>query len=137
MLIWNVYIEDSNRKEIKEFNIFDHYAFYKSIVKILKTKLSKEDFAERINRELLYYYWCKSEWEIILTSFPPYVDKVEVNRIKFESEQFNIKHGHYPFLMHFNPNVVKKVDVYSQVKLNWDNFIEYLWSQKRNVRREV
>lgn len=48
----------------------------------------------------MYYFWSKCEWEIILSDFPP-------------SKKFQ----------------EKKVDVYEQVMLNWDIFINYVWNQ--------
>ena len=33
MLTWNVYYEDFNRKNIKTFNIFEHYRFWEDCIK--------------------------------------------------------------------------------------------------------
>ena len=99
---WIVYIDDYHtRKNISTYNIFDHRGFKEGCDKVWKKyKDNREKFEEHIKTELAYYFWSKCEWEIILSGWPPHKDFKD-----------------------------KKVDVYSQVMLNWDVFIDYLWSE--------
>lgn len=100
-LEWNVYIENINRRRIEIYNIFQHHSFLKECNEAWKEynhDFSK--FEQSVHRSLMYYFWSKCEWEIILSDFPP-------------SKKFN----------------KEKVDVYSQVKLNWNTFINYVWNQ--------
>lgn len=115
MLEWNVYISDFNEKRIETYNIFLHYSFMADCQKIVKkyVKIEKSEgtfdrcaFAEEVRRSLMYYFWSKCEWEIILSHWPPRKDARE-----------------------------EKIDVYDQVRLNWDTFIDYLWSNKDVVRK--
>ena len=98
---WNVYRVNLNRKEFEVFNIFDHCRFREDIQKALKQHECKADFAESARKDLMYYFWCKSEYELVLT---PWIGS---SRIKD-----------------------KKVDIYGQVMLNWDKFVDYCWSFK-------
>jgi hypothetical protein len=107
-LEWNVYTENVNRRKIEVFNIFDHVYFLRDCAKAAKKAETIEDFAKLVSRELHYYYWSKCEWEIILTSWP-------------ERQDFNNR----------------KVDVCSQVMLNWDRFIQYLWDNRDELLREA
>lgn len=95
---WNVYVEDINRREIKTYNIFDHSSFREEIKSIYSKCKDKKEFAEKVKKCTMYYFWCKCEWEIVISGFPS---------CKIVSE--------------------KKVDVYSQVMMNFEIFIEYVW----------
>ena len=57
-------------------------------------------FAKKVRSSLFYYYHSKCEWEIVVSSW--------------------LSSGRVPD---------RKVDVYEQVMLNWDVFIEYVWHQ--------
>ena len=124
-LEWNVFFEDVNAKQIIKFNIFNHRDFCESVEKILKMKISRADFAKRIERELMYYFWSKSEYEIVLTSWPPYISEDERNRINQEAALRESK-GWGNNAHNVNLTVRKKVDIYEQVMLNFDKFIDYL-----------
>lgn len=107
MLEWNVYIEDINRKEIEIFNIFNHSRFLDDLIKYKKKYKEKEEFLEKVKSSLMYYYWAKCEWEITLHDWPPH-------------ENFNYE----------------KVSVYDQVMLNWKQFGDYLWENKKLIKKE-
>ena len=49
----------------------------------------------------MYYFWCKSEYEIILSPW--------CRSSKDED---------------------KKIDIYTQVMANWNKFVDYVWSFK-------
>ena len=102
---WFVFVDDFNHRHIEKFNIFDHHFFSKGCDKIFKdNKDNKEVFAEEIRRELMYYFWSKCEWEVIVKSM-------------------------------FYDND-KKIDVYQQVMLNYDSFINYLWNYYTNNKKK-
>ena len=97
---WNVYISNINKMKIESYNIFNHYTFRKDCEEAYeKYKDNIDEFANAVENSLAYFFHYKCEWEIILLDFPP------CERFKNE-----------------------KVDVYHQVKLNWQMFISYLWS---------
>ena len=105
MIQWNVYIEDFNNKRIKIHNILNHGGFLKDIQNAIKKfKNDKEAFEKEVKSSLMYYYWSKCEWEIILSSWP--------ERKDFKEE---------------------KIDVYDQVMLNGDIFINYLWDNQKEI----
>lgn len=98
MLEWNVFVENFNKKEIEIYNVFSHYRLEEFLKKAKKDCTDNQQFAELLEREVRYLFWSKCEWEIILSDWPP-------------SDKFNDK----------------KVDVYQQLKLNWDRFVDYVW----------
>lgn len=114
MLEWNVYVENFNGRKIEKHNVFNHWSLMEDLRKDAK-KLhvrerpeEKEWFLERLRRHIQYYYWSKCEWEIIITSWPP-------DKMNFKDE---------------------KVDVYDQVMLNWDKFSEYVWQNRKELRKK-
>jgi len=106
VLEWNVYIGNFNQRSIEVYNIFNHYRFWEDCIKNKKkNKNNKEEFVKQLNTDLQYYYWCKCEWEVTIHHFP------ENKRMKD-----------------------KKIDVYQQVRMNWDRFIDYLWNNKEELK---
>lgn len=79
--------------------MFNHGSFKNEVNKILKEKLSKEVFFEKLRREVMYYFWSKCEYEIILSPWTGRADNI-------------------------------KMDIYDQIMMNWDKFVDYVWSFK-------
>lgn len=108
MLEWNVYLEDFNNKKIRVYNIFNHYTFYEYCLKAKKKyKDDKDKFLDKIKSSLMYCFWSKCEYEIVLTSWP--------KRNNFYEE---------------------RIDVYDQVMLNWSIFSEYIWENKKELKKK-
>lgn len=60
-----MFIYDINRREIKKYNVFDHYRFDREVDELLhKTNLSKEEFQDKLRSALMYYFWSKAEYEV-------------------------------------------------------------------------
>lgn len=99
MVVWNVYRCNLNTHKIEVFNIFDHGRFRDDVKKLKKRKnITKDEFAEELRRTLLYYYWCKFEYEIAISGL------------------LDVDEAH-----------ASKIDIYSQVRLNWNTFVDYVW----------
>lgn len=75
-------------------------------------------FKSGLDLELHYYFWSKSEWEIILTSWPPYINKEEATRIAQEDVAYYTS---------VNLSTDLKIDVYEQIAMNYSIFIDYVW----------
>lgn len=105
-LEWNVIRYNMNVRKIEPFNIFDHYSFRKDVEKLLdKTNILREDFEEKLRKEVMYYFWAKAEHEVLIRAWCGGNGDEEV-----------------------------KIDIYEQVMWNWDRFVEYMW-KKRNIFR--
>lgn len=99
---WYVFNYDSSYKTVKEYNIFTHSRFRQEIEEILKI-CEREEFDEKLNDTLMYYFWCKAEYEVVIF---PWCGTDRINGVKF--------------------------DIYEQVRMNWIAFSNYVWSM-RNV----
>ncbi len=97
--VWNVICIGDNRQNIEVYNIFEHGRFWNDVKEAAKKYETKREFAEQLRRDLQYYFWSKCEWEMVVNSlFCKSVDEG------------------------------KKIDVYWQVRNNWDIFVDYTWS---------
>ena len=132
-LEWYVYREDWNGRKIKVVNIFDHWKFAEDVEKLMKEPLTKEEFAEKLRGELFYYYGGKCEMETVITSWPPYIDKKELDRLNAEYEAHNKQYGYYPYKINVNPDGGEKIDISEQVQNNMTHFVNYLWDIKTEV----
>ena len=95
-------------REIRKYNVFNHYSFSKEVDKLLhKTSLSKEEFQDKLHSSLMYYFWGRSEYEVVI----------------------------YPWCGG-GEKESKKIDVYAQIMMNWDKFVEYVlgFRKKQNAK---
>ena len=134
-MIWNVFCEDFNNRAIVKYNIFNHGGFAQDVNKLLKEDITKDEFAEQLKRSLRYYFWGKSEHEVVITSWPVYINRAELDRLNIAYEEYNNKWGHYPYNINIVPNVGKKIDIYSQVMMNFDIFVDMIWREKNDASR--
>lgn len=104
---WNVYFYNVNHQKIETFNIFNHRYFTGYVKQHLQTCTDKDSFAEELKSELRYYFWSKSEWEIIIK---PWVGN------KTPGEE--------------------KIDIYAQVMLNFNIFLDYIWNNREEFLNE-
>lgn len=125
-LYYYVYIENINQQTIEKYNVLND-GIIKEIKKHTKGISDKNAFAEIIDPILAYYYRSRAEWEIILTSWPTCVSVHELLRLDQELEFYQKKYKTVPYSLTANLVTEEKVDVYRQIKLNWDIFINYLW----------
>lgn len=110
-LVWNVYRYSLDEKKIVVWNIFDSYSFYEKFGKIIKKKYEKDVFAKEVKSALFNCFNGRYEHEITICNYP-----------KSDNDKEDLQ-----------------VDVYEQVMLNFDAFIDYLYSKMygENVGRKV
>lgn len=104
---WRVIREDFNGRKIADYDIFEHSGFAEDVKKAYRKH--RDDFgtfAEDVRKALMYRFWSKCEWEVIISAWPP-SDRIPE----------------------------RKVDAYEQVMLNWDVFIEYVWTRCHERKR--
>lgn len=94
---WYVLNYDFNLHKAYEFNIFDSVNFLRGVNEAIKVIGNREEFKDKIDRELKYSFWSKCEYEIYVTD-----------------------------AFHDAPNEISKIDVYDQVKPNLDILVDYI-----------
>lgn len=101
---WRVYFHDFNGQKIVPWNIFKNWRFKESVEKLVNNKkLDREEFREKLRIELMYNFWSKTEYEVIIKPWVGDGDEI-------------------------------KVDIYDQVMLNFDKFVNYVWSFKKGAK---
>ena len=163
MLEWNVYKEDINSREIEIYNVFNHGGFLEGLNRMFKdvkkeqTKYLKENNLEGLltareankynkhmeefedeclRKECGYYFWSKSEYEIVLTSWPPYIDVEVIDKLKQEVEEHDSKWSWKQSKVNVPLTVSEKIDIYDQLLLNWNAFKDYVFSKEKEIKKE-
>ena len=103
-IVWRAFYHSWNSKKIQTFNIFDHGRFREDLKKKAKKCKTKDEFSKELRSALMYYYWAKCEWEVVIT---PWVSTDDTKNIK--------------------------VDVYWQVMNNWKVFLDYVWENRKKL----
>lgn len=103
-LVWKVYVYNRNSKGMEQYNLFENYNFLHSVAEHTRDCEDKEVFADIVSVYLMHYFWAKCEWEIIIS---PWIAQGQ--------------------------NEERKIDVYEQIMMNWDVFIDYLLKHRKQV----
>lgn len=99
---WYAYYHDSNARKIRPCNVFDHGDFRRDVEKLLKKKdIDRDAFSKELRSTMMYYFWSKCEYEVLI-----------------------IKEW-------VGPSAETKVDIFGQVALNWERFVDYLWGLRK------
>ena len=137
-LIWNVYISDFKTNEILTYNVFEHWGFSGNLALLIKQYIRKKKknetiiselnswFEMEVKKNIMYYFWAKCEYEVVITDWPPMITYEEFKRVQAEFEDHNQKWLKEPCRLHVWCDGAKKVDVYDQLCLNWQTFIDYI-----------
>ena len=127
-LTWNAYIEDRNSNTIKVFNIFNSFRFISDVIKANNKYKNDFEFLQEVRSSLMYAFWSKSEYEVIITSWPPYIEKEEFERLTKE----DIKYRTW-----LNLSMGEKIDIYNQVMINWEAFKLYLLTNRKLIPKKI
>jgi hypothetical protein len=99
MITWNVVYYDLNEKDFGIYNVLNP-----SILNEIKERTkhidNRKEFSEEVSLICMYHFWSKCEWEIVLREWCGGDNAKEM-----------------------------KVDVYDQLVMNWNRFIDYLWGE--------
>lgn len=97
-LEWNVYWYDPNAHKMTIRNVFNlSTKFQRELDRVKEYLWDEELFSRELNAACAYCFWAKCEHEIQLSPWPSGEEKEFV-----------------------------KIDVYHQLKLNWDKFVDYV-----------
>ena len=143
-LTWFVMYYDCNADKIEHYNVLKHR---EAIIKKLKKSCNnKEEFSQKMRREMMYCFWSKCEWELVIEIddndcvwLNPWVgckepDKVRIdvtNRGDFDWKSFA--------KAHIDRQIYKnkaKIDVFDQIEWRWKEFIDYCWHTRLKYERD-
>lgn len=141
---WYAYYYNSNKRKIELYNIFNHGIFKTNIKALISeyksNKITKEEFTKEVRQNLMYYFWSKCEWEVLIKK-----DTDDNNNTKIylspwigsknpEEESIDITNDNLIDWISFADKHIKnqtsnnsaKIDVYDQIYYSFNTFIDYL-----------
>ena len=96
VLEWNTILYE--RDKIRIYNVFNNAYFSEAVINIMHTpNLSRAEISDMIMRKAQWQFWGRCEYEHIISNWPPY-----------------------------NEDKGYKIDVFEQLTVNWDRFIDYI-----------
>lgn len=128
-LEWNVYVKEQEAICVR--NVFDLSSRFNDSLDKLRKEYFKshlgdfEWFSKELKSIAMYSYWGKCEYEIGLTSWPSYVTREAVKNVE-DTLSGNIA---------LFPKIYEKIDVYNQLKLNWNQFAKYVFDNIKKARK--
>lgn len=143
-MFWNVKYYNFNKRVIEDYNPLKYYDDW--IKKYKKKCATKVEFAEKLKTEMMYRFWSKCEWELIISIddenniwLSPWVGcrnpemvKINVTDDKsFDWKGFAEKHIKSQIF-----NNKAKIDVYDQIQWNWEEFVDYIWYTRLKYERD-
>ena len=130
-LCWNVFMYDDATNRIVVVDVFHtSVRFREGLYRLKKEYLKKHRgdfgwFDKELRNAAMSAYWLKYEYEIGLTSWPVYVARTIAEVAIQESK--NPKH------IMVLPECYEKIDVYTQLRINWDAFARYTFENVKLI----
>ena len=142
-MTWFVKNFDCNKQVIEDYDVLKYRE--DQIKKLKKKCATKEEFAEKLRRELMSQYWARTEYELIIeltedgrVLLKPWVgcrDDEQATIDVTDDTTFDWKGF---AVEHIGKQIFKneaKVDVFSQLDYVWDDLISYCWNYHHKYQR--
>ena len=158
-----VYNENINGRKIEKYNVFNHIHFVKNLTEMFKDiekekkKYFKEhgwdfdipslkdydkfekyilDFDDKQLRNICqYHFWAKCEYEIVLTTWMPSIEREELLRLVNEDKEYIEKWGSPAYRYTPNLSACEEIDVFDQLQLNWQIFKRYVFENEKEIKK--
>ena len=116
------------------------------IKKFKKKSATKEEFAEAMRREMMWQYWSRAEYEVIIEVdddnriwLKPWVGCRNPDEVKIDvTDDQNFDWRGFAN-EHIDKQIYKneaKIDIFDQLQWKWDEFIDYLWYTRLKYERD-
>ena len=128
---WNVILQDSKTGNFKPYNIFEYPDFRISMENLFKRQYPQERFLSELDQEIHHYFRAKIEWEMFITAWPPHINSDEILKIISEYHLNRPPEQALPERIALNVSKWYKIDVYSQLRANWERFADYMLSENQ------
>ena len=127
----------------KQFQPYDVLRYKEEFIKKLKKKVvSKEEFADKMKTEMMYHFWSRCEWEVVLSNcdskiiMSPWVGPEDITLDVTNQEDFNWVDFFYKQAEHYINKDRIKIDVWDQINYKFDEFIDYCWNFHHKWQRK-
>lgn len=133
---------DCNKQVIEDYDVLK---YREDDIKKMKKKCStKEEFSDTLRREMMYHYWGKCEWELIIciqnnrVILSPWLGERELGKASIdvtERTDFDWKGFADMHITISQCCNVARFDIYDQLKYRWDEFVDYCWNYRHKWQR--
>lgn len=72
---------------------------------------------------------------MVITSWPTYITLGEYYRIDKELADYIKEYDKVPLTLNVCPERGEKIDVYDQLRLNWNEFIKYIKEHRKEIKK--
>ena len=125
---------------------YDVLKYREDQIKKLKKKCAtKDEFAEVMRREMMWQYWSRCEYEVIIEIdddnriwLKPWVGCRNPDEVKIDVTDDQS----FDWRSFANEHIVKqiykneaKIDIWDQLQFGWDEFIDYIWNYHHKYQR--
>jgi hypothetical protein len=144
--VWNVLLHDWNAHDVRVYNVLS--TGREDYIKKLKKKCTtKEEFAEALERDFLWQFWSRSEYEMILymendrVYLEPWCGTFKEGRIDITKDTtldwpaFAEKMLEQAWTDRETGRKYVKFDVYDQLKFRFDELIGFVWNYRHKYQR--
>ncbi len=141
---WKVKNYSINDNEIWDYDVLEHRE--DQIKKLKKKYATKEEFAEIMRREMMWQYWSRCEYEVIISIddndriwLSPWVGCRDPENNKIDVTDYADFDWHGFAKYHIEKQRYKtkaKVDIFDQLSWRWEEFINYCWDYRHKWQRK-
>lgn len=143
-LTWKVKNYLINENKIWDYDVLKYRE--DQIKKLKKQCATKEEFAEAMRREMLWQYWSRCEYEVIIEIddnnriwLKPWVGCVDPDSVKIDVTDDQSFAWRDFANEHISKQIYKneaKIDIFDQLQWKWNEFIDYLWYTRLKYERD-
>lgn len=128
MLTWKVIMEELDSRKIIFYDLFASGHWEQVARKIKEDSVTREEWEKRFRLRLQSQYWARCEYEVVVTSWPPYIKVGDIQKLQDEVADREKAWGSKPLKVNITPTVQRKIDIFEQLDMNWSVFADYVWN---------
>lgn len=144
-LSWKVKNFDINRQVIEDYDVLK---YREDFIKNLKKKCAtKEEFSNKMRVEMMYHFWSKCEYELIIEVddnkriwLNPWVGCRNPDSVRIDvtdREDFDWKGFATEYIGKQIYRNEAKIDIFDQLEWKWTEFIDYCWYTRLKWERNI
>lgn len=143
-LTWKVKNYLINENKIWDYDVLKYRE--DQIKKLKKQCVTKEEFAEAMRREMMWQYWSRCEYEVIIEIdenyriwLKPWVGCRNPESVKIDVTDDSSFDWRGFAENHIGKQIYKneaKIDIFDQLQWKWAEFIDYCWHTRLKYERD-
>lgn len=143
-LSWKVKNYFCNSNKVWDYDVLQYRE--DQIKKLKKKCATKDEFSEAMRREMMWQYWSRCEYEVIVEIdennriwLKPWVGCLNPDEVKIDvtdDESFDWKSFAEEYIGKQIYKNQAKIDIWDQLSFRWDDFIDYLWRNRLKYERD-